>query len=299
MNRNLAVFADPLYSNASLDAWLHELIMQAMQRFDVKAAVVILSRGNCMWLQCAEGFTLKKGPPRTPVCELALLDNEIFIIPDVAHDKGISGDLLFRENPRIRFFASCPIWGRGGAKLGAFCLVHDTSRQLGEVELGLLQDMANETATRLNDWNRFALDPATGIFNENGFLLMAERMLAVGEAGRQNACLILMSAITLVPNRFVEISELDIATFVDVMKHAFRDTDCIGRLAEKEFAVLLPGVDKMQGAKAVTRFRAKLQQCNLELKKALPLGSVHRILEYAPTRHRGILDLLQENDCVA
>jgi GAF domain-containing protein len=81
--------------------------------------------------------------PDISFCGHAILGNSIFIIPDAAHDKRFADNPLVINDPKIRFYAGCPLRSLNGSELGTLCIIDRKPRNLSEEDLEALQDLAS------------------------------------------------------------------------------------------------------------------------------------------------------------
>jgi GAF domain-containing protein len=64
------------------------------------------------------------------------------VVPDALLDPRFADNPLTTGEPRVRFYAGCPL-SVGGHRVGTLCLIDHRPRQLDEAQLHLLRDLAN------------------------------------------------------------------------------------------------------------------------------------------------------------
>jgi GAF domain-containing protein len=75
------------------------------------------------------------------------------IVPDTFQDARFADNPLVTNDPRIRFYAGCPLILDDGSCVGSLCLVDTRPRSLQEPDLARLHDLAAMTVRELNGRN--------------------------------------------------------------------------------------------------------------------------------------------------
>lgn len=121
--------------------------------FDVPVALVSLVDENRQWFKSKSWLCPKKSLTETSrevsFCGHAILQNELFIIPDATQDSRFAHNPLVTDPDglQIRFYAGCPISVSGKDcdtehNIGTLCIIDTRPRDLDDKEKGLLNDFA-------------------------------------------------------------------------------------------------------------------------------------------------------------
>ncbi|NIQ14294.1 MAG: GAF domain-containing protein, partial [Candidatus Dadabacteria bacterium] len=114
-------------------------------------------------------------------CSIAILDNDIFVIPDTHRDPNFADNLLVIDEPYIRFYAGYPLKYEG-VNLGTLCIIDNVPRTFSHSDLDILRSLGkmvedelmvtalNSSQTNLkNELNQVKhismLDPLTKLWN--------------------------------------------------------------------------------------------------------------------------------------
>ena len=96
--------------------------------FHVPIALVSLVEENRQWLKSCQGLDLSETPREISFCAHAILQNELFIIPNTLLDARFADNPLVVGEPYIRFYAGCPLHDLNGYALGSFCIIERAQR---------------------------------------------------------------------------------------------------------------------------------------------------------------------------
>jgi signal transduction histidine kinase/CheY-like chemotaxis protein/PAS domain-containing protein len=112
---------------------------------DVPIALVSLVDANRQWFKAKVGVDVSETPVETSVCALAIKQDVLFQIEDLAADPRTRDFSLVTEAPHIRFYAGFPIIGLRGQPLGSLCAIDLKPRPGG---LSARQAVALESLAR-------------------------------------------------------------------------------------------------------------------------------------------------------
>ncbi|HZK91970.1 MAG TPA: MBL fold metallo-hydrolase [Stellaceae bacterium] len=115
----------------------------ATSAFDVPVALVSLIDENRQWFKSACGAEVSETPRDMSFCAHAILEGSVMIVPDALLDPRFADNPVVVNDPRVRFYAGCPLVLDGGACVGTLCLIDTRPRQLDETGILLLQDLAS------------------------------------------------------------------------------------------------------------------------------------------------------------
>jgi phosphoribosyl 1,2-cyclic phosphodiesterase/CheY-like chemotaxis protein len=114
----------------------------AVAMFGVPIALVSLVDENRQWFKSACGTSIRESPRDTSFCAHAILEGAVMIVPDALLDPRFADNPVVVNEPRIRFYAGCPLVLAEGACVGTLCLIDTRPRQLDASAIRLLQDLA-------------------------------------------------------------------------------------------------------------------------------------------------------------
>ena len=92
-------------------------------------AVISLVDADRQWLKSSVGFSVKETARDIAFCASAILQPDVFIVPDASEDERSAGNPLVVSEPKIRFYAGAPLMREGHA-LGTLCVIDPVAREL-------------------------------------------------------------------------------------------------------------------------------------------------------------------------
>ncbi len=135
-----------LYRLAILDTEREErfdrLTRIAAAAFEVPIALVSLVDTDRQWFKSACGADITETPRDMSFCAHAIVERSIMVIPDALLDPRFADNPIVVNDPRVRFYAGCPLVLHSGACVGTLCLIDTRPRQLDEAGIRLLKDLA-------------------------------------------------------------------------------------------------------------------------------------------------------------
>jgi phosphoribosyl 1,2-cyclic phosphodiesterase/CheY-like chemotaxis protein len=129
----------------------------AAATFDVPIALVSLIDTNRQWFKsacCLGGGGTAETPREMSFCAHAILQNDVMIVPDALLDPRFADHPAVINDPRIRFYAGCPLTLDDGACVGTLCLVDTRPRELDAAAISVLEDLANLVLQELKSSSR-------------------------------------------------------------------------------------------------------------------------------------------------
>jgi len=273
----------------------------AKRLLGVPIALVSLIDENRQWFKSCVGLGASETSRDISFCGHAILGNEVFIIPDTQMDDRFADNPLVVGDPKIRFYAGCPLRAPNGCKLGTLCIIDRQPRDLGKDDLEALEVLASMVERELAAVQLATLDELTNISNRRGFMMLAEHSMHLCARQKIPASLVFMDLDKFKPiNDTFGHTEGDraLAAFAERMKNTFRDSDLFARLGGDEFVVLLTNTSKKAAEEIVAKFRQSLEKYNQDANRGYDISFSYGIVEYSPEKHPAIETLLTDGDAL-
>ncbi|MBW4566145.1 MAG: GAF domain-containing protein [Mojavia pulchra JT2-VF2] len=115
----------------------------AARLLNVPMALVSLIDESRGWFKSSYGFDMREVQRDATICSLALLSNEVLVIPDTRQDNRLVCNPFVQNEPGLRFYAGAPLLTQDGFNLGTLCLLDTKPRDaLSNEQKTVLADLA-------------------------------------------------------------------------------------------------------------------------------------------------------------
>jgi diguanylate cyclase (GGDEF)-like protein len=267
----------------------------ARRLFGVPIALVSLVDADRQWFKSRQGLDATETPRDISFCGHAIAGEDVLVVRDALADDRFQDNPLVREEPKIRFYAGCPVRAKNGSPLGTLCLVDRRPRELGREELALLRDLAAMVEQELESGRIATTDELTGISNRRGFNLAASPTLALCDRLNAPATLLFfdLDDFKEINDRFGHAQgDRALADFAGALVATFRDADAVARIGGDEFCVLCAGVAETMSA-PLRRLEERLRALE---GRPYRLGFSVGKVAFDASRHRSVEAVLAEAD---
>ncbi|GGX05790.1 GAF domain-containing protein [Undibacterium macrobrachii] len=115
----------------------------AQQIFNVDIALVSLIDADRQWFKSKQGLDACETDREISFCGHAILERDIFHIPNALNDPRFADNPLVTGAPNIRFYAGAPLRPDGENSVGTLCIIDSNARMLSIKEQRILRDLAD------------------------------------------------------------------------------------------------------------------------------------------------------------
>lgn len=237
----------------------------AQRLFGVPISLVSLVDEQRQWFKSCQGLDASETPRDISFCGHAVLGDEVFVVSDAREDQRFFDNPLVQGEPRIRFYAGCPLRAMDGRKLGTVCIIDRQPREFSEADSRILSDLTLMVERELAAIEMATVDELTTLANRRGFLMLGQHMIDVCRLREEPATLVYFDL-----NKFKGINDTFghaegdrvLSTFAATMRRSLRSTDVLARLGGDEFVVLLPGASMEHARELMAGFEQRMCEHN-------------------------------------
>ncbi len=112
-------------------------------------AVVNLIDRDRQWFKSEIGLGVRETPLDTSICAHAILQQDLFVVPDTLQDSRFRNNPLVTGDPHLRFYAGALLKTPDGLPLGTVCVLDTQPRLLRPEQTEALQALARQTMAQI------------------------------------------------------------------------------------------------------------------------------------------------------
>ena len=126
-----------------------DIVKLAAQICDTPIALISLVDAHRQWFKAAFGLALGETARDIAFCGHAILQSELFLVPDATLDAKFADNPLVTGEPNIRFYAGAPLTTPDGHALGTLCVIDREPRRLSDAQQQALTVLGRHVVAQL------------------------------------------------------------------------------------------------------------------------------------------------------
>jgi two-component system, OmpR family, sensor histidine kinase VicK len=112
-------------------------------------AMISLVDSERQWFKAKLGISATETPRDIAFCAHAIMERDLFVIPDATADRRFATNPLVTTDPKIRFYAGAPLVTAEDHAVGTLCVIDRVPRQLSREQQKVLRLLARQVVELL------------------------------------------------------------------------------------------------------------------------------------------------------
>ena len=115
----------------------------------VPISLITLIDADRQWFKSKVGLEINETPRAQAFCTHAIMQPQMFEVPDATEDERFANNPLVTGNPNIRFYAGAPLATSDGHLLGTMCVIDRTPRTLTAEQKTALEILGRQVVANM------------------------------------------------------------------------------------------------------------------------------------------------------
>lgn len=126
-----------------------DLTMLAAQICETPVALLSLSDADRQWFKAHVGLPVAEITRNRAFCAYAIMQPDLFVVPDARADERFADNALVTGEPYIRFYAGASLVAPNGHVLGTICVTDSRPRELRPEQANALRALSRQIVSQL------------------------------------------------------------------------------------------------------------------------------------------------------
>lgn len=274
--------------NTPIEKGFERITRLAKKIFDVPIVNITFIDKDTQFIKSSQGLEKLGTTPRDiAFCSHTILGEDVLVVNDAVEDKRFNDNPFVTEDPKIRFYAGCPVREKNNQKVGTICLIDQRPRTFTEAQIECFKDLASLVENELQSYSlasqnqslndkideirkASSVDTLTRVWNRGAITQIVEKIYSLSFQNKEKFLvgMVDIDHFKLINDSYGhQVGDKVLCEVAKMLVDALRKNDAIGRWGGEEFLLIMQSGAHTELYQVLSRIKSSIEKTPIIYKK--------------------------------